>query len=272
MSTGFYREVVESSAVAVVVVGADAVVRHHTEEAGRMMIGTNVDLVGELFPSLFTADTQTQVDACIRKATAADANVRTTVEATCALRKNDERSIEITAVNLLKSADVQGIVLTIVDRTELHRALDLAEWQARFDSLTGLPNRRTLEEHGRKLFSGGHQGPALLALLDLHNFKGVNDVYGHQIGDQVLRSVADRLTRTLGECGIVARVGGTVFGILLRDVSARKATDPSRGGRPLYSNTAGGHGPRAHGYMRRGVVDGRQALAWVPEPGRLRTP
>jgi len=101
MSTGFYREVVESSAVAVVVVGADAVVRHHTEEVGRMMIGPNADLVGKLFPSLFTADTQTQVDACIRKATAADANVRTTVEATCALRKNDERSIEITAVNLL---------------------------------------------------------------------------------------------------------------------------------------------------------------------------
>jgi hypothetical protein len=89
MNTGFYQEVVESSAVAVVVVGADTVVRHQTEEAGRMMVGPNADLVGKLFPSLFTPDTQTQVDACIRKATGAHANVRTTVEATCALRKND---------------------------------------------------------------------------------------------------------------------------------------------------------------------------------------
>ena len=125
-------------------------------------------------------------------------------------------------MNLLECADVQGIVLTLVDRTELHRALDLAEWQARFDSLTGLPNRRTLEEQGRELFSGSHQGPAL-ALLDLDNFKGVNDVYGHQAGDQALRSVADRLVRTVGECGTVARVGGTVFGILLRDVSPSTA-------------------------------------------------
>lgn len=223
MNTGFYQEVVESSAVAVIVVGADAVVRHQTEEAGRMMVGPNADLVGKLFPSLFTPDTQTQVDACIRKATGAHANIRTTVEATCALRKNDERSIEMTAVNLLESPDVGGIVLTLVDRTELRRALDLSEWQARFDSLTGLPNRRTLEAHGRELFSGGHQGPAHLALVDLDNFKGVNDVYGHQTGDQALRSVADRLTRTLGESGIVARVGGTVFGILFRDVSPSKA-------------------------------------------------
>lgn len=223
MNTGFYREVVESSAVALVVVGADAVVRHHTEEAGRMIVGPNAELVGKLFPSLFTPDTQTQVDACIRKATVADANARTTAEATCAPRENDERSIEMTAVNLMESPDVEGIVITLVDRTELRRALNLAEWEARFDSLTGLPNRRTLEEHGRELFSGGHQRPALLALLDLDNFKGVNDVFGHQTGDHVLRSVAGRLTRTLGEFGIVARVGGTVFGILLRNVGPSEA-------------------------------------------------
>ena len=223
MNTGFYREVVESSAVSVVVVGADAVVRHHTEEAGRMLVGPNADLVGKLFPSLFTPDTQTHVDACLRKATVADANASTTVEATCAPRENDERSIEMTAVNLLESPDVEGIVLTLVDRTELRRALDLAEWQARFDSLTRLPNRRTLEERGRELFSGGHQRPALLALLDLDNFKGVNDIYGHQTGDHVIRSIADRLTGTLGEFGMVARVGGTVFGILLPNVSPSKA-------------------------------------------------
>ena len=189
-----------------------------------MMVGPHAVLVGKLFPALFSAATQPQVDACIRKAVAADANVRTTAEATSSLRKNDERSIEMTAVNLLESADVRGIVLTLIDSTELHRALDLAQWQARFDSLTGLANRRTLEEQGRELFIDGHQKPALLVMLDLDNFKGVNDIHGHEIGDRALRSVADRLTRTLGEFGIVARVGGTIFGILLRDVSPRQAT------------------------------------------------
>ena len=106
----------------------------------------------------------------------------------------------------------------------LRRALDLAEWQARFDSLTGLPNRRTLEERGRELFTGGHPRPALLALLDLDNFKGVNDMHGHHKGDQVIRSVADRLTNSIGESGTVARVGGTVFGILLPKIRPSKAT------------------------------------------------
>ncbi len=94
---------------------------------------------------LFTPDTQSQVDACLRKVTVADPNASTIVEATCALGGSEERTIEMAGVNLLHSPDVEGIALNFVDRTALRRALDLAEWQARFDSLTGLPNRRTLE-------------------------------------------------------------------------------------------------------------------------------
>jgi len=65
MSTGFYRKsrVVRRSRV---VVGADAVVRH-TRKSRPDDDRTQRDLVGKLFPSLFTADTQTQVDACIRR-------------------------------------------------------------------------------------------------------------------------------------------------------------------------------------------------------------
>jgi len=206
MNPGFYREVVESSAVAVVVVGADAVVRYHTEAAGRMLAGPGVNLVGTLFPSLFTPETQTQVDACIRRAAVANAHANATVEAVCLGRGSDGRSIEITAVNLLDSPAVEGIVLALVDRSDLRQALELAERQARIDSLTGLPDRRVLEERGRELFSDGQPHRAVVALLDLDSFKGVNDRYGHQAGDRVIRSVADRLTATLGEFGVVARV------------------------------------------------------------------
>jgi len=223
MNPGFYREVVESSAVAVVVVGADAVVRYHTEAAGRMLAGPGVNLVGTLFPSLFTPETQTQVDACIRRAAVANAHANATVEAVCLGRGSDGRSIEITAVNLLDSPAVEGIVLALVDRSDLRQALELAERQARIDSLTGLPDRRVLEERGRELFSDGQPHRAVVALLDLDSFKGVNDRYGHQAGDRVIRSVADRLTATLGEFGVVARVGGTVFGILLSGLTPSKA-------------------------------------------------
>jgi diguanylate cyclase (GGDEF)-like protein/PAS domain S-box-containing protein len=223
MNTSFYRDVVEVSTVAVVVVGADAVVRYQSPEASQLLAGPHTDLVGKLFPSLFTPDTQTQVDACIRRAVAADPRASASVEATCARSEGDERSIEMTAVNLLRSPDVEGIVLNLVDRTELRRALSHAEWQARFDSLTGLANRRTLEERGRELYRDGNKRSALVAMLGMDSLKELNDRYGHQAGDKALQCVAHRLAKAIGEFGMVARVGGDEFAVLLPDASPGNA-------------------------------------------------
>ncbi len=60
-------------------------------------------------------------------------------------------------------------------------------------------------------------------MLDLDNLKGVNDTYGNRTGDQVLRCVADRMAKAVGEFGLVARIGGTVFAVLLPGVSRSKA-------------------------------------------------
>ena len=139
--SGFFRELVESSTVAVVVVGSDAVVRYHTQTASRMLVGPNSDLVGQLFPLLFTPDAQESVDSFLRRVALADCGASTFIEVTCALGDGDERSIEMTAVNLLGSPEVEAIVLNLADRTELRRALALADRRARVDELTGLANR-----------------------------------------------------------------------------------------------------------------------------------
>ena len=82
---------------------------------------------------------------------------------------------------------------------------------ARTDELTGVANRRRLisELEGFSAVEGA------LLLLDLDGFKPVNDTYGHEVGDLVLRQVAQRFTRTLPNNAIVARLGGDEFGVLV---------------------------------------------------------
>lgn len=87
---------------------------------------------------------------------------------------------------------------------------------ARHDVLTGLPNRRWFIEDFDKW--AGHTPPdegCALLVVDLDNFKPVNDVYGHRLGDEVLRVIARRLSK-LVEDGAVARLGGDEFGVILR--------------------------------------------------------
>lgn len=82
---------------------------------------------------------------------------------------------------------------------------------ARTDELTGLANRRRLLS---EIENFSHVEGALL-LLDLNQFKPVNDSYGHEVGDLLLREVARRFARTIPEGSILARLGGDEFGVLI---------------------------------------------------------
>lgn len=91
-----------------------------------------------------------------------------------------------------------------------------------YDSLTDLPNRRLLLEHldkelARVLRQGGCDA---LLYLDLDHFKTLNDSLGHEIGDELLRQVAQRLNRCIREEDTVARLGGDEFVVLLRGATA----------------------------------------------------
>jgi diguanylate cyclase (GGDEF) domain len=109
---------------------------------------------------------------------------------------------------------------------ELHRKLEdkSAELEevASTDALTGLPNRRAIEEWANKQLRGAkrHGFPLWVVLGDLDCFKEINDTFGHEAGDTVLRTFADtlrRLTRISDMCG---RLGGDEFLIVISHVSA----------------------------------------------------
>jgi len=93
------------------------------------------------------------------------------------------------------------------------------------DFLTGLYNRRHFFEMGEKIFSGAcrTQRPVAVGLIDIDFFKHVNDTYGHDGGDAVLRKIGGLLDGGIRACDLVARVGGEEFALLLPNVNSEEA-------------------------------------------------
>jgi diguanylate cyclase (GGDEF)-like protein len=96
----------------------------------------------------------------------------------------------------------------------------LNEHRARHDELTELPNRLLFGERLREALGDArrHHGAVATMLLDLDDFKAVNDTLGHHHGDELLRALAERLGGVLGERATLARFGGDEFAVLLPDV------------------------------------------------------
>ena len=117
-------------------------------------------------------------------------------------------------------AEADGSVLMhgyTLDVTDRKRAAQEIERLAFYDALTQLPNRRLLLDRLHRLVLSSqrtHQHGALL-FIDLDNFKDLNDTLGHDMGDQLLTQVAQRLVCSVRECDTVARFGGDEFVILL---------------------------------------------------------
>lgn len=106
---------------------------------------------------------------------------------------------------------LEGIIIEVTERKQLEETI---QFLAYHDELTGLPNRRQLNEKFAKC-AENKTDPLALMFLDLDNFKEVNDTFGHEAGDSLLKYISGKLTSLIGREGMVCRLGGDEFVILL---------------------------------------------------------
>jgi len=132
------------------------------------------------------------------------------------------RQFEVVNASLLDHDAVRGVVATLRDVTE-RRALERElEHQAFHDRLTGLANRALFRDRLEHALArrNRNQHPVAVLLLDLDDFKVVNDSLGHAVGDRLLVMVADRLRGRLRASDTTARLGGDEFAVLLDEPAA----------------------------------------------------
>jgi diguanylate cyclase (GGDEF)-like protein len=126
--------------------------------------------------------------------------------------------LSLLVISILYVTSVLGLLALLLYRSLLPAVRSFAE----VDDLTGLMNRRSCMDLAIRLLAQGEKDnlPYILAILDLDYFKAINDTYGHQCGDFILREVSNALTRSLHGTDLLARLGGEEFIVMAQCSSA----------------------------------------------------
>jgi len=140
------------------------------------------------------------------------------------VQKNDNRGDGELSISAIKDDEgkiiaFRGIARDLTEKNRLKREL---KDSATHDFLTGLPNRKLLQDRLKVAMAQARRNDTRLAvmMLDLDRFKIVNDTYGHSMGDKVLRAAGERLAALVRRSDTVARVGGDEFFVLLPKIAS----------------------------------------------------
>ena len=195
--------------------GATRLYGYSAEEA----IGRNVRM---LIPSPYVEDDEEKVARLVRGETVEHFETRR--------RRKDGSLIDVSlAMSPVLGADGSLIAISTIGRdiTDRRRLELQLKRMASRDPLTGLMNRRRFEQELRNAVahSGRYETGGAVLVLDLDNFKYVNDEVGHRAGDELLRSVALQLRLRLRRTDLLARLGGDEFAILLPHASQAAARE-----------------------------------------------
>lgn len=216
-----YRELIESANEGICVLQA-GIVRYVNPKARELAGYAEAQILGRPFLDFVHAADRPLVQRKHQRRLHGDAdNLR--YPARLLTRDKGARWFEISGVAL----EWQGQPATLnflTDITERKQEEELVHELAYHDTLTGLANRRLLQDHLELALAANrrHGRHGALLFLDLDNFKPLNDRHGHHVGDLLLVEVARRLTHCVRELDTVARFGGDEFVVLLNGLAAEE--------------------------------------------------
>jgi diguanylate cyclase (GGDEF)-like protein/PAS domain S-box-containing protein len=217
----WWRDLVQNLSDVVVVIDTDLGIRYCSPSAGSALgtwpqqATTALELQSHVHP-----DDLEEVLATIRPVLAGR---RRNGFVECRIERGDASWgwFEVTAVGQLTERALQGTVLTLHDVSERRRLTDQLTHEAHHDSLTGLPNRALLMKRIEKVLANRGSHRSALLLIDLDDFKVINDRHGHAAGDLVLEVIGRRLRKTVRAGDTVARLGGDEFALLMSGSAAQ---------------------------------------------------
>ncbi|MCI8805943.1 MAG: GGDEF domain-containing protein [Clostridiales bacterium] len=131
----------------------------------------------------------------------------------------DYEKISIKGITLNKNNDEKTVFGVIKNSCSISRSdIDFLENMANIDSLTGLLNKKAITDQIKIKLNSGSLKTMALVMMDIDYFKDINDTYGHMFGDEVLLTVSRTLKNTIGERGMIGRIGGDEFLIAIENI------------------------------------------------------
>jgi diguanylate cyclase (GGDEF)-like protein/PAS domain S-box-containing protein len=213
-----FRALVHNASDVIVVLDADSTITYQTPSAERLLGYGSDELVGTRFLDLVHPDERGPALAFMAK-TGSRPGVTSAVEWRLLHRDGSWLYMEAIGNNLLDDPVVGGIVLTVRSTMERRAFSEQLHHQAFHDALTGLANRELFRDRVEHALTRRQMDDTSVGVLflDLDDFKVVNDSLGHEAGDHLLRTVAERVQACLRPVDTSARLGGDEFGVLLEE-------------------------------------------------------
>ena len=177
------------------------------------------DWIGRSMIDLVAEEARVEANGHVAAVLAAGSDATVKFETTLVRVDGQRRRMEATIANLVGGDAVDGIVATFRDVTEQRNLERQLSHRAFHDELTGLANRALFldrMDHALRM-ARPDTDPVVVLFVDLDDFKSVNDALGHGVGDQLLRTIADRIRAVAGPGDTPARLGGDEFALLLED-------------------------------------------------------